>query len=164
MENKPRTYAEDMNYWSTTVHPSISQGEISKMLEEFGASSVLVMTGQAGGRYAWLIRFQWEGRSYRFAFSPLPCRGPQRAYTFSGKKRTAEEQARYQMGRIALGFVKAILTAAEASPAALFGFMELPGVRSESGIPVTAAELDVSELTGALPEITVRPLLLGDGG
>jgi hypothetical protein len=163
MENEPRAYAEDMNYWSTTVHPSVSQGEISQLLEEFGATSVMVMTGQAGGRYAWLIRFQWQGRSYRFAFSPLPCRFPQRAYTFSGKRRTAEEQSRYQMGRIALGLVKAILTAARATPAALFGFLELPGVRSESGLPATAAEVDVDGLTAALPEITIKPMLLGDG-
>jgi hypothetical protein len=155
-------YAEDANYWSTTVHPSISQGEISQLLEEFGANSIVVMTGYAGGRYAWLIRFQWNERSYRFAFTPLTCKVPGKIYTFSGKRRSAEEQSRYQMGRIALGFVKAILTAAEASPAALFGFMELPA-GTRGGIPPTAAELDITELTTLLPEIPPQILMITDG-
>jgi hypothetical protein len=51
------------------------------------------------------------------------------------------------MGRIAVYFVKAILTAAEAQPAALFGFLELPGAHP-GAIPVTAAELDISGIVG----------------
>lgn len=145
-------YAEDANYWSTTVHPAASEGEISELLEEFGATAILKMTGQTpDGRYMWLIRFQWGGRAYRFSFTPLICRAPDKTYSFGGKRRSAAEQARYQMGRIALGMVKAILTAAEADPAALFGFVELPGARPGSGLPPTAAELDVDGISGALP-------------
>jgi len=153
-------YAEDANYWTTTVHPAVSQGEISELLDNFGASAVMVMQGQSNGKYAWMIRFQWQEKSYRFAFTPLTCKNPEKVISFSGKKRSAADQSRYQMGRIAIHFVKAILTAAEANPAALFGFLELPGVRNGS-MPVTAAELDVDELTGALPDINV--LYLNEG-
>ncbi len=149
-------YAEDANYWSTTVHPATSEGEISALLEEFGAAAIMKMSAVTpDGRYLWVIRFQVDGRSYQFRFTPLACRAPEKVYSFSGKKRTAGEQARYQMGRIALGMVKAILTAAEADPAALFGFLELPG-KTAGGIPATAADLDVSGLVNALPEF---PLL-----
>jgi hypothetical protein len=146
-------YAEDANYFTTTVHPAQSQGEISAMLEDFGATSVFVMTGNNNGNYAWMIRFQWEGRAYRFTFVPLTCENPDKMVTIAGKKRTCADQARYQMGRIAVFFVKAILTAAEATPAALFGFLELPGVKNESGIIATAAEVDVSSLVHALPDL-----------
>lgn len=150
-------YAEEANYWTTTVHPATSQGEIAEMLEEFGATAVFVMTGQSDGRHAWMIRFQWEGRSYRFAFTPLTCYQPNKVSSFVGKRRSAIDQSRYQMGRIAVHFVKAILTAAEADPAALFGFLELPGARAGT-IPATAAELDLDGLTATLPDISI-PLL-----
>jgi hypothetical protein len=146
-----KRYAEDANYWTTTVQPAVSQGEATAMLEDFGAQAIMVMTGQAGGRYALIIRFQLDGRSYRFAFTPLECKNPGKEFSFSGKRRTALDQSRYQMGRIAVAFVKAILTAAEATPAALFGFLELPGARQGHGMPATAAELDVDGLTAALP-------------
>lgn len=56
------------------------------------------------------------------------------------------------MGRIAVHFVKAILTAAEAHPHTLFGFVELPEAEMHpGGLPVTAGELDASGLTSALP-------------
>lgn len=145
-------YAEDMNYWNTTVSPASSQGEIIELLENFGAAATFVMTGQSQGRHAWMVRFQYLDRSYRFSFIPLACRQPDKFYTFAGKKRAASEQARYQMGRIAVNFVKAILTAAETNQDALFGFLELPGARG-GVVPVTAAELDIEDLTGLLPEI-----------
>jgi hypothetical protein len=145
-------FAEEANYWQTTVHPAVSQGEITEMLEQFGADAVMVMQGQAQGRYAWMIRFQWRGRSYRFTFMPLTCRNPMKSYTIGGKKRIAEDQARYQMGRIAVNFVKAILTAAETNPDAIFGFLELPAVAGRN-VPPTTAELDVKGLTGALPDM-----------
>jgi hypothetical protein len=154
-------YAEDANYWSTTVHPAVSQGEISKLLDDFGATAVMVMQGQSAGRYAWMIRFQWLNRSYRFAFTPLTCKNPEKIITCGGKRHSAADQSRYQMGRIAIHFVKAILTAAEANPAALFGFLELPGVRN-GNVPVTTAELDVEGLTGALPEINILYLEEGN--
>lgn len=156
-------YAEDANYWATTVAPAVSQGEIIALLEEFGATAVFMMQGQAGGKLAWVIRFQWDGRSYRFTFTPLECANPYKSYSFGGKRRQASDQARYQMGRIAVAFVKAILTAAEATPASLFGFLELPGARPGS-IPPTAAELDVDGLTAALPELGFNLLMPGVDG
>lgn len=153
-------YAEDANYWDTTVHPAKSLGEIQEMLEDFGAAAMMVTQGQTQGNYAWLIRFQWQDRAYRFLFTPLVCHTPGQVTSFAGKKRRHDEQARYQMGRIAAWFVKAILTAAEAQPAALFGFLELPGVRQGS-IPAVASEVDVEELTGKLPIITLPQLESG---
>ncbi len=147
-------YAEDANYWQTTVHPAKSQAEIVEMLEDFGATNMMIAQGQAGGKLAWLVRFQWEGRAYRFTFVPLDCKDPNKDTNFGGKRRTHAEQARYQMGRVAVNFVKAMLTAAEMEAAALFGFLELPGVqRHGNGLPYTAAEVDVSELTGYLPGV-----------
>jgi len=153
-------YAEDTNYWSTTVHPATSEGEISALLEGFGASAIMKMSAVTpDGRYLWMIRFQIDGRSYQFRFTPLACRQPEKSYSFSGKRRMASEQARYQMGRIALGMVKAVMTAAEADPAALFGFLELPGKTNSGGIPATAADLDVSGLMELVPGF----LLLKEG-
>lgn len=158
-------FAEDANYFDTTVHPAKSQAEIVEMLEDFGTTNLMMAQGQAGGKHAWLVRFGWLGRSYRFAFTPLECRTPEKISTFGGKKRTHAEQARYQMGRIAVHFVKAILTAAEADPAALFGFVELPGAAVHpGGLPATAGELNVEGLTAALPELEVgEPALLITG-
>jgi hypothetical protein len=161
-----RRLAEDANYWSTTVHPAKSQAEIMVMLEEFGADNVMVAQGKARGQFAWLIRFQWRGAAYRFTFTPLECKASDKESSFGGKKRPHAEQARYQMGRIAVHFVKAILTAAEAQPAALFGFVELPEAgRHPGGLPVTASELDVSGLIGALPTLTIgdAPMLMPGG-
>lgn len=152
-------YAEDRPYWDTIVSPANSQGEITDLLERFGATTVFMMSGVAGGRAAWMIRFQWQERSYRFTFVPLTCREPNKINTYGKVRRTHADQARYQMGRIAVNFVKAILTAAEATPAALFGFLELPGARPGSGIPPTAAELNVNGLVAALPDIDLPPLL-----
>lgn len=161
MSNDQR-YAECANYWQTTVHPAKSQGEIIEMLDSFGVEQMQVSQGQAGDRMAWLVRFTWLGATYRFAFSPLACEFPNKESSFGGNRRKHHAQARYQMGRIALHFVKAILTAAEAHPHALFGFMELPGIAHHSdGMPMTAGELDVSGLAQSLPELTMAstPLL-----
>lgn len=158
-------FAEDANYWDTTVHPARSQGEISEMLEKFGADAVMIAQGKAGGRFAWLVRFQWQGRNYRFAFTPLVCRVDSKLSSFGGKQRMHIEQAAYQMGRIAVNFVKAILTAAEAQPQALFGFMELPGAAGDrvagTGLPPVAAEIDVSALISAAPLLQL-PFTIGD--
>jgi hypothetical protein len=121
----------------------------------------MVGQGNAGGRFAWLIRFHWNDANYRFIFTPLECKTPDTAHSFGGKRRTHAEQAKFQMGRIAAHFVKAILTAAEAQPHALFGFMELPEAATGSGMPPVAAELDISTLIDAaplfqLPEIIVE--------
>lgn len=144
-------YAETANYFDTTVHPAKSQAEIMEMLEDFGAANFIIQQGQAGGKFAWLVRFEWQGKSYRFAFVPLECRNPDSERSFGGKRRKFTEQARYQMGRVAVHFVKAILTAAEMNPDALFGFLELPEVATRGGIAVTTAELGAEELTRALP-------------
>jgi len=143
--------AEKMNYFDTTVQPANSQTEIIALLEQFGAESVMVAQGNAGGRFAWLVRFRWNGANYRFVFTPLECEQPDKVSSFGGKRRTHAEQARFQMGRIAVHFVKAILTAAEAQPHALFGFMELPMAAQGNGMPPVAAELDVSILVDKAP-------------
>jgi hypothetical protein len=159
-------FAEEANYWNTTVHPAKSQAEIIEMLEDFGAANLMVAQGQANGRLAWMVRFEWQGDSYRFTFIPLECKDPDKTSSFGGKRRSHGEQARYQMGRIAVHFVKAILTAAEAHPHALFGFIELPEAGMHpGGLPVTAGELDVSGLTSALPPLEVgSPVHLLPGG
>lgn len=150
--DRMKTYAEDLNYFDTTVHPAKSQAEIIELLEDFGAVNHIIQQGQADGRYAWLVRFEWNDATYRFVFTPRPCRHPDKQHSFGGKRRVNQEQAKYQMGRIAVYFVKAILTAAESNPDALFGFLELPAVSSyASGLPKTAAEIGVEGLTQTLP-------------
>jgi len=161
VSNKPR-FAEDANYFDTTVHPAKSLGEIQEMLDDFGAENVMVIQGQAGGKAAWMIRFMWLGKPYRFLFTPLDCRNPDNQKTVGGKKLTNAERAKYQMGRIAVHFVKAILTAAEAHPHALFGFMELSVGHAKSQIPPTAGELDISGLTKALPDSSLALLVQGE--
>jgi len=111
-----KSFAEKMNYWDTVVHPARSQAEILELLEDFGVSNCQVSQGQTASRFAWLIRFEWQGRTYHFVFTPLECQSPQAEHSFGGKRRTHREQAKYQMGRIAVYFVKAILTAAETIP------------------------------------------------
>jgi hypothetical protein len=159
-----KRYAEEQPYWETTVAPGQSQGEIVDLLEQFGATNTIMMSGQSQGKQAWVVRFQLEGKVYRFLFAPLDCINPNKTSSFGGKKRLASEQAKYQMGRRAVYMVKAVLTAAQDDPAALFGFLELPGIRNNAGLPATAAEVDVDELTAALPDIhIVDSYLLGDG-
>ena len=145
--------AEDSNYWQSSVKPSKSQAQIMEMLADFGARHFQVTQGYPGGKIAWLIRFEWMERSYRFLFTPLQCREPNAVHSFGRGRRSHQEQAVYQMGRIAVWFVKAILTAAGAHPYALFGFMELPGTQGPSGLPSTAGELDISGVTSALPAL-----------
>ena len=157
-------FAEEANYWTTTVHPAKSQAAIIELLEDFGAMSYQIMQGKAGGRFAWLVRFEWEGKSYRFVFTPLECKATEKISSFSGKRRTHEAQAKYQMGRIAAHFVKAILTAAEAHPHALFGFVEIPDTARNGGLPMTAGELDTSGIVSALPPIAVGEWRMIEGG
>jgi hypothetical protein len=157
-----KRFAEEVNYFDTTVHPSKSLGEIQEMLDDFGAQNVMVVQGMTKGKHAWLIRFMWMDRPYRFVFSPLECKNPGTQRSYGGKKRSAEEQSRWQMGRIAAYFVKAILTAANAHPHALFGFMELAGAAEPGKLPPTAGELDVDPLIKALPEISIGYLESGD--
>lgn len=165
MQPQSQLFAEEMNYFDTTVHPAKSLGEIQEMLEDFHAQNVMVVQGQTNGRHAWLIRFMWREKPYRFVFTPLACRQPQQVRNFGGKRRNFEEQARWQMGRIAVYFVKAILTAAQASPHALFGFMEIATAGESGWLPPTAAELDVDGLVRALPNLDIPQLtLLHDGG
>ena len=157
-------YAEDANYWQTTVHAARSMGEVIELLEKFGVQRHELRQGQTGGRSAWMIRFEWREATYRFVFVPLECQYPDKVSSFGGTKRPHHKQAEYQTGRRALHFIKAILVAADDQPAALFGFIELPGVSHPSGIPATAAELDVRGLTEKLPELTVSGIgILTDG-
>lgn len=153
-------YAEDANYFQTTIHPAKSQGEIIELLEDFGAINYQIMTGQAQGRFAWMVRFEWQGKSYRFAFTPLECKSPDAIKKFGTKRHSHAEQSKYQMGRIAVHFTKAILTAAEAHPHALFGFMELPETATDGRPPKTAGELDSSGVVSALAD-DVRVLIGG---
>jgi hypothetical protein len=153
MPEQKKRFAEDTNYFDTTVSPSKSMGEIHEMLEAFGAEGIMVGSGHVNGKPAWLVRFGWLGKPYRFVFTPLPCKSPSAVRSFGGKKRAFEEQARFQMGRIAVYFVKAILTAAEAHPHALFGFMELEVGTGANRMHPTAGELNADRLLAALPEI-----------
>ena len=148
-------YAEEANYWQTTVYPAKSKAEIEELLDDFGVTQQMTAKGQVNGRVAWLMRFAWQGKSYRFTFVPLECKNPDKIAAFGGKRRSHLEQSEYQMGRIAVHFVKAILTAAEAQPHALFGFMEIPGTAEAGGAPRTAGELDISEIRSALPALEV---------
>lgn len=157
-------YAEDWNYFDTTVHPAKSQAEILEALEDFGALNFQTMQGQMGGKVAWMIRFEWEGATYRFAFTPLECRWPTKERSFGGKRRMHSEQAKYQMGRRAVHLIKGLLSAAIESSAALFGFMELPEVATHpGGLPKTAAEIEVSHLIKALPNFSEGVFYLTEG-
>lgn len=131
--------------------------QLDWLLNGFGVNKIMTASGEANGRLAWLIRFEWRERSYRFAFTPLPCQNPQKVTTFAGKKRSHLEQAEWQMGRIAAHFTKAILTAAEAHPYALFGFMELPNPNGQGA--QTAGDLGIEGVLSALP--SMRLLLNG---
>lgn len=154
-----KLYAEDSNYWDTTVHPAKSLGEVQELLEEFGVKNMVVTQGRAGTQLAWIVRFQIGDRTYRFGFMPKPCRTPDKVSSFGGKRRTHDEQARYQMGRTAVWFVKAILTAAQENETALFGFVELPEVAHRGGMPATAGELNIQGLVRALPDVEVTGYL-----
>jgi len=148
-------YAEKSPYWVTTVNPYKSQAEIMVLLEDFGATNSMVAQGQADGKLAWLVRFEYEGVAHRFAFTPLECEYPDKVSSFGGTRRKHSDQARFQMGRTAAHFTKAILTAAESQPHALFGFVELPEAGYHAGgIPVTAGELNIDGLVGQLPELS----------
>lgn len=152
-------YAEDSNYWETTVHPAKSWAEIEEMLEEFGVTETMTAKGRVEGRLVRMIRFNWQDKSYRFEFVTRKCRQPDKLASFGGKRRSFTDQAEYQMGREAVNFVKAILIAAKAKPVTLFAFQELPGVGENrpGGIPITAGELDTSKLTARLPNLLPAP-------
>jgi hypothetical protein len=142
-----KRFAEDANYFTTTVHPAQSMGEIQAMLDDFGADSVQTATGKDKNDVpTWMIRFHWLDQFYRITFRPLDCRNPEKEMTVAGKRRTCREQAKYQMGRIAYFAVKALLTAAEAMPGALTGFAELNAVNAD-GIPVTVQEVNIGKLS-----------------
>jgi hypothetical protein len=81
--------------------------------------------------------------------------------SIGGKKIANQDRAKYQMGRIAVHFTKAILTAAEAHPHALFGFMELQGPW-DGEIPPTAGEMGIERLAAMLPEINLPQLKSDD--
>jgi len=152
--------AEQANYWQTTVHPAKSQTEIIELLENFGTSNMIISQGRANDQPAWMIRFEWRAAVYRFTFVPLHCHDPLKESSFGGKRRKHSDQAYYQMGRIAVNFIKAVLTAAETNPDALFGFVELPGAATHQGdLPMTAAELGIERLTATLPPIKFPSLL-----
>jgi hypothetical protein len=149
-----KEHAEDRPYWATTVHPAKSQGQIIELLENFGAKDMIVSQGHSQGQVAWVIRFKWLGRVYRFVFTPRACRSPDKESSFNSRRRTHADQARYQMGRTAVHFIKAILTAAEEHEGALFGFLELPEAGSHrGGLPLVASEVDMSSLMGDLPPL-----------
>jgi len=152
-------YAEDSNYWETSVHPAKSWAEIEEMLEDFGVSETMTARGRVDGRPGRMIRFNWRNKSYRFEFIAKKCRQPDKIASFGGKRRSHTEQAEYQMGREAVNFVKAILIAAKSQPVTLFAFQELPGVAQQrpGGLPLTAGELDTSKLVAVLPPLLSPP-------
>lgn len=159
--NDERLYAEDRPYWATSVQPSKSLGEVVAQLDRFGIVKHEVRQGQVYGDVAWLVRFDLHGRSHHFVFRPRECREPDTVRSFGGVRRSHARQAIFQMGRTAFHFVKNILAAALDQPAALFGFVELPGVFHAIGLPATAADIDVSGLTEALPELEIIPIFPG---
>ena len=142
-------YAEQMPYWQTTVQPYKTQDAIMRLFKKFGAEERIISQGQAAGRYAWMVRFQWRGKSYRFVFTPLRCKSPAKQI----KGRTHEEQATYQMARIALYCIKNLFAFPDSEflRAATFGFMEVTdGPRHPGGLPYTMAELGAEKLSGRL--------------
>ncbi len=153
--------AEEANYFMTTIHPAASMGEIQAMLDDFGADAIQTMSGSQDEKSYWMIRFRWLGRFYRFTFQPLQCANPEKIITVAGKKRTCSDQAKYQMGRIAVFAVKAVLTASEAMPGALYGFAEL-AAQNGDGIPIIVSELDITGINKCLPDLS-KNLQLKDG-
>lgn len=154
-------WAEDRAYWDTIVSPSKSMGEVQEILNDFGVQSMDIRLGQTGNRFAWVVRFEWQEKAFRFVFLPKTCQWPNKISSFGGKRRNHEEQSHYQMGRVAVNLVKNVLAAAEESPAALFGYLEVAG-SNPGGIPMTAAELDVEGLTMLLPGIDLPRLASGE--
>lgn len=165
MTNQPR-FAEDANYWTTVVPPYESFGKILALLENFDVGTkVLSQATTDDGRMALVIRFDWFNEGHRLLFVPLECREPDKVSTFGKKKRKHSEQAKFQVARIALYSVKAILTMAESQPSVLYGFKELPGIGSHTnGLPFTAGELDLHTITKSLPTIQVQPWALLQAG
>lgn len=104
-----KRYAEDSNYWKTTITPAKSQSEIRHLLENFGAINYGIMQGQVRGKLAWMVRFDWHGYSYRYTFTPLECKEPDKVDFFGWNIHSHAEQAHFQMGRKAVDFVQAIL-------------------------------------------------------
>src|SRR3989304_10640833 len=102
---KPR-YAEEANYWDTTVQSGNSQGEIIDLLNDFGAESVMFAQGNAGGRFAWMVRFHWNGANYRFAFTPLQCAQPDQVNSYGGERGAPIGQGGRQKGGGAARFVE----------------------------------------------------------
>lgn len=105
-EDVVERYAEDAKYWKTTVPPAKSQAEIRQMLEDFGATNSAIMQGQTGKKPTWMVRFDWNGYNFRYEFAPLECKEPDKVSRFGWKKRSHAEQARFQLGRKAVHFVR----------------------------------------------------------
>ena len=133
------------------------------MLEDFQATSIMVTTttDMELGRFGCLVRFKRWGHIYRFVFVPLESEYPDKVSSFGGKRRSHEEQTKYQMGRKAVHFVKAILTATEDQEASLVGFMETDIVTRPGALPITVGELDIAGMMKSLPDsISSNPPLL----
>jgi len=74
-------FAEDANYWSTTVLPSKSQGDLSQLLEDFGATHYHFVIVAYSHNQGWRIAFYFtkavltaaESNSHAlFGFMELP--------------------------------------------------------------------------------------------
>lgn len=105
-----KRYAEDSNYWNTTIAPAKSQAEIRQLVENFGATNPAIMQGEVRGQPAWMVRFDWHGYTYRYIFTSLECKEPNRMDFFGWKRHSHADQACFQMGREAVDFVKAVLS------------------------------------------------------
>jgi hypothetical protein len=85
-------FAEEANYWNTTVYLAKSQAEIIELMEDFGAANLMVAQGQANGRFGWR---GWSASSGRGPATALPSsRWSARTQT----KRPASEASRAPMG------------------------------------------------------------------
>lgn len=143
-------YAEDMNFWRTSVDLSKSQGEILKLLDSFGASEYGIIRAKLENKEGLAIRFKWQNDFYRLTFHPYPTRGKSNdtiATKPGGQRISKSEAALRQMGRIAVTYTKGLLLAADYKPETLFSFKELPYPNMPPNIlPPVAHELDIKDL------------------
>lgn len=142
-----KQYAQNFPYWQTTIKPSKSKAEVDEILARYGARVVQITTGRLEGKEAWRIAFIYDDTPYQLVFHPLPLK-----QDYPTTKQ--EYQALCQMGRLAVYTIKNLMMIGKLQPAALFGFMAIPGPRGETR---TTAELGVEGLVNILPELEFKP-------
>ena len=129
-----KRYAEDSNYWKTTVKPSKSQREIRQLLENFGVTNYAIRQGRVRGKPAWVVRFEWQGVSHRYVFLPLECKEPDKIGFFGWKRHSHAEQACFQMGQEALEYLNDELAAVKRRDNLEIITHSLERIQSEGGV------------------------------